>query len=288
MRFARIGWTLVLAATVWAAGCNKDTTEVAADVVAPVDAVQTDEIGQVPAQLCDSDPAKLPDGCVGCHGMPPTAKNHPPNTRCWRCHGNTVDRDFKLVNAKLHQNGKVDVSVGCSSCHGWSLGVSPPSDLTGDCTAGTRSNGAHLAMRKAALPVHQVACSNCHPVPAALKTAGHNDGKIDVVFAELAVVGGAKPTWDGEKCNNVYCHGATLKGGTLTNPTWTDTTHAASKCGACHALATPDGKTGVDCSACHPTTVGKDGQILPRGTHLNGVVDTAVGGALTRNNGGAQ
>jgi predicted CxxxxCH...CXXCH cytochrome family protein len=281
MRRTWSAWPALLAALAFAAACGNGGTSTAGDdVVETVDPGPGDTGEQVASPLCEPDPVVTPTGCAVCHGMPPTEKNHPPNARCWRCHGYTIERGFTFANEKLHQNGKVDVAVGCTSCHGWNLGVSPPPDLTGDCTAGTRGVGAHLAMRMAALPVHKVGCSNCHPVPLALGSPGHNDGKRDVVFAELAIAGGVKPTWDGQKCADVYCHGATLTGGTLKTPSWTDTSRAAGACGACHALATPDGKTGVDCSPCHPTTVGKDGKLLPRGTHLNGKVETFTSSAL--------
>lgn len=231
---------------------------------------------------CGYPVAEVPTGCssTSCHLSPPatgTHGPHPANNRCYRCHGAVINSSFAFLKTNLHNNGTVDYAVGCSSCHGWNQGVSPPQNLKGECGQGLDGVGAHKAMRMSAIPVHQVACTNCHVVPLSTWAAGHidGDGKAEVVFANLATAGGAQPVWEEGKCTNVYCHGATLKGGDHKNPAWKDTSGAASQCGACHSLADPDNNTAVDCSSCHPETVAPDGSILPYGKHLNGVVDTA-------------
>jgi len=230
---------------------------------------------------CGYPVAQVPAGCTGCHGAPPlTGKHgpHPNNMRCYRCHGTVIDSNFTFLPTKLHQNGTVEYAVGCSSCHGWNQGVSPPQNLKGECGQGLDGVGAHKAMRMSATPVHQVACTNCHVVPLSVWAPGHihDNGKAEVVFSALAKAGGAQPVWNGTSCKNVYCHGATLKGGDYKEPVWKDTSGKASRCGACHSLADPDGNTGVDCSICHPATVAKDGTILPYGKHINGVIDTVT------------
>jgi len=228
---------------------------------------------------CGYPVVQMPEGCAGCHGFPP-AKGahgpHPGNNRCYRCHGTVIDSSFTFLPTNLHNNGTVDYAVGCSSCHGWNQGVSPPQNLKGGCGQALDGVGAHKAMRMSAIPVHQVACSNCHVVPLSTWAAGHidGDGKAEVKFSALAKAGGAKPEWSGTSCKNVYCHGATLAGGDYKEPVWKDTSGKASQCGACHHLADhPAGTTAADCSSCHPGTVAKDGTILPYGDHLNGVID---------------
>lgn len=221
----------------------------------------------------------VPAACTACHGAPPAKSAHgphPANSRCYRCHGAVFDQSLAPLPTGLHNNGTVDYAVGCSSCHGWNQGVSPPQNLRGECSPGLDGVGAHKAMRMSATPVHQVACANCHVVPLSTWAAGHidADGRAEVVFSGLATAGGAQPAWNGTTCENVYCHGATLKGGTHTTPVWKDTSGAAGRCGACHGLADPDGDTAADCAACHPGTVAGDGTILPYGDHLNGIVDT--------------
>lgn len=221
--------------------------------------------------------AAVPAGCTGCHGAPPVNGKHPPNNRCYRCHGQVIDSSFSFLTTNLHQNGTIDYAVGCTSCHGWNQGASPPQNLKGECGQGLDGVGSHKAMRMSPTPVHQVACSNCHVVPLSTWAEGHidADGKAEVVFSGLAKAGGAQPVWNGASCKNVYCHGATLKGGDYKEPAWKDTSGAASRCGACHMLADPDNNTAADCSSCHPGTVEPDRSILPLGDHLNGVIDTA-------------
>lgn len=225
--------------------------------------------------------AQVPEGCTECHGVPPLKGQHgkhPNNTRCYRCHGMVIDSSFNFLPTNLHNNGTIDYAVGCSSCHGWNQGVSPPQNLKGECSPGLDGGGAHKAMRMSPTPIHQVACSNCHVIPLSVWAPGHihDNGKTQVVFSSLATAGGAQPLWNGTSCKNVYCHGATLKGGTYKEPVWKDTSGNASLCGACHSLADPAGNTAADCSNCHPDTVAKDGTILPYGKHINGVIDTAA------------
>lgn len=221
---------------------------------------------------------QVPAVCNECHAPPIKGKHgpHPDNSRCYRCHGMSIDSSFQPTN--LHNNGTVDYAVGCSSCHGWSQGVSPPQNLKGECGQGLDGVGAHKAMRMSAIPVHQVACTNCHKVPLSTWAAGHidGDGKAEVVFSGLAKAGGSQPAWDGttSTCKNVYCHGATLRGGDFKEPVWKDTSGKASQCGACHHLADHQaGTTAADCSSCHPGTVAADRTILPYGDHLNGVIE---------------
>jgi len=218
----------------------------------------------------------VPQGCTTCHEFPPATPTHPPISRCYVCHGQVVDENLTFVNSALHNNGTANYAVGCSSCHGGSNDVAPPQNLRGECSAGGQGTGAHQAMRRSAIPVHRVGCVNCHQVPLSTWAEGHidGDGKAEVVFSQLAQAQGAQPVWDGTTCSNVYCHGATLTGGDLKNPSWRDTSGDASRCGACHRLTDPQGNTEADCSACHPGTVTKDRTILPYGDHLNGIIDT--------------
>ncbi len=227
----------------------------------------------------------VPEGCDACHGAPPTKSTHPPNNRCFRCHGQVVDKTFAFIQSGMHQNGTVEYAVGCTSCHGWDLGVSPPQNLKGKCSEGINGTGAHAALRRDAVPAHQVNCSNCHSVPLSTWADGHidGDGQAEVVFSNLAVAGNAVPVWDGKTCANVYCHGATLTGGDYKEPGWYETGGRAGECGACHRLTDPQGNADADCHSCHPTSVNSANAILPYGTHINGVIDldnaTSGGGA---------
>ncbi|MCP4715802.1 MAG: CxxxxCH/CxxCH domain-containing protein [Deltaproteobacteria bacterium] len=222
-----------------------------------------------------SQQTSLPSDCSACHGTPPDTPRHPPNTLCYRCHGYVIDSSFTIIAPGLHQNGSVEYAVGCSSCHGWDQGISPPESLRSDCAPGLQGTGAHQAMRRDCIPAHQTGCSNCHSVPTTTWQDGHIDGDntAEVTFSLLAVADGATPSWDGSTCSGVYCHGATLQGGSHTAPGWHDTSGTAGTCGACHRLTDPRGNSGADCSSCHPTSIDRDRKILPYGTHINGTVD---------------
>jgi predicted CxxxxCH...CXXCH cytochrome family protein len=217
----------------------------------------------------------VPAGCDGCHGMPPVNLRHPTNHRCQRCHGYVIDSKYQWVQAELHANGEIDVAVGCTSCHGWKGGMAPPQNLRGECGTDKQGVGSHEGMRRSPIMAHRVNCINCHKVPTETWQTGHidGDGKVEVKFAELAVQNGAKPSFDGKTCSNVYCHGATLEGGTHKTPTWGDESGKAKTCGACHRLTDPQGNADADCHSCHPTSLDKDQKILEIGTHMDGTIN---------------
>jgi len=208
----------------------------------------------------------VPEECTNCHSAPP-AGTHPQNTRCYKCHTETVDENFKPVADSKHDNGSVETELTCTSCHGHEKADDPWSNLKGECGLTKAGVGSH--------PAHSAYCVECHVVPATNDATGHQDGdnKAEVSFSGLALTGGVTPVWKDGKCSSVYCHGATLSGGTATEPTWGDHSGQAGSCGSCHLAADPDGNTEADCNSCHSTSVDKDRKIIPGGTHLNGVKD---------------
>ena len=241
---------------------------------------ETDDSNPKPDDGGDTDSCgyalvEVPEGCDTCHGAPPETARHPDNHRCFRCHGYVIDENWEWVDAGRHNDGNVDYAVGCTSCHGWDLGSSPPQSLDGECTEGTYGIGAHKAMRRDALMAHKVACSNCHTVPLTTWSQGHidGDGVAEVAFKNLATVHGAQPVWNGKTCSGTYCHGATLTGGNLKEPSWFDTSGEPGRCGACHRITDPTGDPDADCSSCHPTSIDADRFLLPQGTHINGYID---------------
>lgn len=259
-----------------AGSSENDVLDLAADL-----GVGEAEVATPTTDDCGFPLVVVPDTCTGCHGAPPAAP-HVPNARCERCHGydvGVVDGRMAITRPELHQDGTVDVAVGCSSCHGWNLGVSPPQDLRASCDPASRGVGSHRAMREAPLLAHRVGCPNCHVVPTAVDQAGHLDGdnRAEVSFGLLAAAGGAAPVWNGTTCSSVYCHGATLTGGDHKTPTWGDASGRAAACGACHRLTDPSGDAEADCSSCHPTSLDEARDLLPAGTHLNGVIDLVDG-----------
>lgn len=272
---ARLFWLLVLLAfaAVFAAGCHSNGSGGDDDNAGDDD----DDNDTSPATVddCGFPIYEIPSGCANCHDMPPKTMRHPENARCYRCHGAVIAADYSFIQPALHQDGEVEYAVGCTSCHGWNLGTSPPQNLKGECGADKRGVGSHAAMRDDPIPAHRVNCSNCHVVPLEVWETGHidGDGKVEVTFANLATINGARPVWDGTKCTGVYCHGATLQGGTYKEPVWGETGGKASQCGACHRLTDPEGNADANCAACHPTSVDAQRNILEAGTHINGVID---------------
>jgi predicted CxxxxCH...CXXCH cytochrome family protein len=264
-------WLLALALAL--AACGDDGGEAAKE---SPDATEDVSMPREKAPAgCEMPDIEIPESCGACHGAPPTTPRHPPNPMCWRCHGYVVDDKLDFVDQGLHDNGEIDVAVGCSSCHGWKHGVSPPQGLDGACEHGAPRVGAHAPHRRSSTPAHNTGCSNCHVVPVATWADGHVDGddKAELTFAHLATAGGAQPKWDGETCSSVYCHGSTLSGGDHKAPSWFDNSGAAGRCGACHRLTDPQGNEDADCHSCHPTSVDAQQRILPFGDHVNGTID---------------
>jgi predicted CxxxxCH...CXXCH cytochrome family protein len=156
-------------------------------------------------------------------------------------------------------------SSQCAGCHG---DASTPSSLSG-------AHAAHVGDGGLAPPL---ACAECHTVPAAIDAPGHQDGKVDVVFGERG--GGAAATWDraGGTCA-VYCHGSSMMGGSVPAPHWTGDGAAQMACHSCHGAPppAPHPTTSASCGSCHAAPLDSTG--MYSGTHMDGKVDMAGGGA---------
>jgi predicted CxxxxCH...CXXCH cytochrome family protein len=195
--------------------------------------------------------------CGNCHGIPPP--NHP-GEACHVCHGEVVDAQRNIARPDLHADGVIqvrDLSAGCSACHG------PPQDLGG---AHTR----HLAGGGLGKPV---ACGECHAVPATIGAAGHIDATpgAELTFGPLARQGGLMPTWDGTRCSGTYCHGASLRGGGNTTPTWQNPAPGKT-CGGCHGVPM-ESHFHNRCNECHGSVVNRLLEIVDPSLHINGQVD---------------
>jgi len=152
---------------------------------------------------------------------------------CSKCHGDDFTGGTSGVSCiTCHQQGP----TACATCH--------------------RTETASHAVHRAA----QLTCAECHTVPTKWDDPGHivgDQAPAEVTFgaranATLAAADRKGPaTWDGEKCSNVYCHGAVLHagGGTNPEPRWTQV--ATGACGSCHA-APPPSHARADCATCHP------------------------------------
>lgn len=178
----------------------------------------------------------------------------------------------------------VDPQLGCSgNCHGNEESNAPPVDTTGGADTTLVGVGAHRSHLMAESGWHRrVDCRDCHQVPISLTDVGHIDTPLpaELTFGDIAQTGGLTPTWDGQACNNVYCHGGGLTGGALNQPNWTTVDGTQAACGNCHGLPPaaphPDNN---DCGGCHRGVQGGLGGppdfegFLEPTQHINGVVD---------------
>jgi|GEM_PF-5509990 len=171
---------------------------------------------------------------------------------------------------------------GCGMCHGSGKDPLPPMDTLGNSSTDAVGVGAHQAHAGPSSWHAEIACTECHVVPADDGDPGHNDTDLpaELVWGPLAEADGATPSWNGTTCN-VYCHGATLPDAG-TDPPWTVVDGTYSLCEACHGLppAAPHPDE-TDCSACHPG-IDAAQMITDPASHIDGIVQvdtTAVSGA---------
>jgi len=170
--------------------------------------------------------------------------------------------------------------LDCSTCHGSKGNAAPPRSLAAidgviesTTYVGVGAHQSHLVdgrIRQA------VSCEECHVVPTYVDDPNHVDPlPAEVTFGVLAATDGAMPSWDrevGVNCSQVYCHGATLTGGTNTAPIWTTVDKSQVACGTCHGNPPPSPHTQrVDCQNCHPGTLRPNGMIdVAGGQHIDG------------------
>lgn len=179
-----------------------------------------------------------------------------------------------------------DPQTGCATgCHGNDNNNAPPMSISGVTDTTYIGVGAHQSHLNASPTWHaQVACADCHPVPAQVSSPGHMDGKVDVVFSAKA--GGSMSMWNGTTCS-AHCHGDPTWGGNHTTPTWTQVDGTQATCGACHGAPPPPPHVqGItNCAQCHPTMEENSLTFRDPGSHINGTIDvvdpTATGGCTT-------
>ena len=218
--------------------------------------------------------------CGTCHGAPPPAP-HPTGTDCRTCHPLTIAADGSIdVAGGHHVDGVLDVpAVACNNCHGSAENPAPPAGVDGTTQSTARGVGAHQAHVRDGTLRKGVGCDACHGLPdPGDDPADHADGgNAEVDFGPLARTGGSAPAWDGDGpgCADVYCHGATLSGGTLKDPEWTRVDGTQTACGTCHGAPPPaPHPTSTDCRTCHPLTIAAGGAIdVAGGHHIDGVLD---------------
>lgn len=181
----------------------------------------------------------LGDGGASVHGpgiLDPASDNF---------HGKVAERAAwdVAVCMTCHDQTKTDAAPPCAKCH-----ADGPSGCT-SCHKMPPMTGAHLKHAGDGAPA---SCAKCHPVPTNWTDPGHFAAKAILAFAPIA---GPNATFDGTRCQNVACHGATLADGGATNtaPAWNGGP-AEATCGTCHGAppATHVQQGGYACVTCHP------------------------------------
>lgn len=201
------------------------------------------------------------NGCVTCHGMPPSGHAYGGSTdpvSCSGCHPDTVHADGTIDLAKgAHINGQKDAAGGaCDACHWFPNSATKP------------ATGAHLAhyglaaeqgatrfgdleslqdKYPGATPTEAPAayafgCGNCHPIDMGQHSMGSGSTVAKVwlyeAFAPSTSLKGKNSTsaaYDAtaKTCSGVYCHSSGQGSPTYrTTPAWTSTTPLT--CASCH------------------------------------------------------
>jgi len=220
--------------------------------------------------------------CGACHGIPPptavhTKANGTLDTACGNCHAGYTATG---VDKSIHVNGYVEVgSARCTNCHGdpnraTAIQAAPPTDVGQRSETSRVGVGAHLQHVDGALTRLRgpMACTECHPLVTSTEHAG-GDLVVKMSWGPLATNDGAHPTWDHATagCAASYCHGATLTGGTNTNPVWTRVDGSQAACGTCHGVPPPAPHVQrMDCGTCH---TGYSSTVVNKALHVNGVLD---------------
>ena len=172
--------------------------------------------------------------------------------------GSVSDGDRESCKA-CHHSSDAEELTRCDGCHA----VSP----------NTKGHPVHI---KWAASNQQATCVSCHVVPSKWFDDGHLDAVVQVVFQDggLASTDGLTPSWDGSRCDDVYCHGASLRGGTNTAPLWDGA--GTVKCGDCHGNPPLGGHPdSTACESCHRAAYLEDGS-QDETKHRNGRIDMAT------------
>jgi predicted CxxxxCH...CXXCH cytochrome family protein len=246
--------------------------------------------------------------CNGCHGRSAGAiasepgGSHPfPAAACGSCHAGYT---ATTVAVATHVNGVLDVNpMTCTSCHGDATRVaagtateldplgtarlvlsSPPKDTAGLLT-GSNQVGAHLqhVNQGAAAPAlsSPLRCVNCHTVPT---VAVHSTGSVGMAWGNVAVAGGATPSYTAAShtCSSTYCHG-NFSGGLGANPIpWGNGTQVKRACNGCHgqSVAAPQPNyphpQNTTCATCHGA--GYSTTTVVATTHVDGLVTKSTAG----------
>ena len=215
---------------------------------------------------------------------------------CIGCDGNKglqQEDAFRLDgggNPDVWQAPDVGPSPTCWACHGSEGNPAPPNSIRGETATTSRAVGAHRIHLRPADWHAAIRCEDCHRVPRRIDDPGHLDpAPAELTFSAKAKTGALTPLWNGSTCSQVYCHGATLGGGTLTEPSWTKVDASQARCGSCHSLPPTSEKHPkiAACHLCHGKVVDEVMRFVGPELHINGVVDFSGNGVCSGCHGSA-
>jgi predicted CxxxxCH...CXXCH cytochrome family protein len=242
--------------------------------------------------------------CNSCHGTAadPSGLPPPPHSTdgaCDKCHTDMSSATVFSMPAQ-HVDGTVQINsnLPCNGCHGnaaaapvaapGNASAAPPVAVAVGLTPGGTATtllgvGAHQAHLIVNSTWHvDFTCVNCHTQVNDAGQAGHNDHPLPATMVFTGV--GAGTTFDGASSCTSYCHGSTLKegtvpsGGTATTPIWTKVDGSQSKCNSCHGNppVAPHSQT-TTCEDCHGDVIlnAAAGTWKDRTKHIDGIVQSS-------------
>ena len=140
---------------------------------------------------------------------------------CQQCHG----KDYAgggSGSSCLKSGCHPETPESCITCHGGALNQTgaPPKDIAGHYSTKYKGVGAHTAHVSNPIWARVYDCTECHIKPAKWNSPGHLDSSLpgEIVWGTLAKTDNLSPAYQDTSCHNVYCHGTSLSGGTLTSP----------------------------------------------------------------------
>ena len=179
----------------------------------------------------------------------------------------------------------------CEKCHGSTSTATSGSFKITNGTTNTAASTIHVShLASTHNYSSDIACAQCHAVPALSSSAGHVDSALPVevpMGGSLAAADGVTPAYNSgtDTCTASYCHGTSMADGatpTKVIPTWTATilTGAAADCGKCHGNPpNTGGHSGVAanaCNACHGHVNNTAPYFNDVTKHINGVLDGGI------------
>jgi len=200
------------------------------------------------------------------------------NGNCESCHGhNDLAGSFRAQSA-------------CTLCHG---APPPPQDNSaGEVYVYNEFLSPHRLHAGLSTGQYRFSCQKCHVSYTSGATHNTTPKTFQSVFFDNGVKRGAS-AYDNATlaCTNIYCHSDARGGNPNRLPQWFNpsqpTVAQQMGCSDCHSVTMTSGAhtqhialTGVNCSACHVTTVNDNGSALNATTgiqyHVNMTIDVTI------------